>query len=341
MTNLYVFWRKTSDPPSPWTRLTRTNRYLRFDSNTSNHWVSIGSSTHKHSTSDGQIGNSVHNSPHLVSNYYKDYHVLTTHTHSLMNISTTNGNNNPIGFGLDIIYMDMATWESSIRSFPEGTILMSNGVLVDANLERYTLAEGKFIVHTTPETVVGTTTPHGHTISGSTGFADGATGALAGYGTDGRDMATSHTHDFSFVSEAKYVEPKKLLTRLYKVLATTSQAIAGTVVFVDGSVSENWEILTDWAGGSLHAYNCNPTLSGSDTHDQTFSGNSSEYNGPNRFNYQTYLNQTAYDSHYHTISGTLASASHVPLSRYIVPARLLNTLRKIKSYNNTPQIIGL
>lgn len=332
---MYVFWRKTEDPPSPWTRLTRTNRYLRFDSNTSNHWVSIGSSTHKHSTSDGQIGNSVHNSPHLVNDYDK-IHVLTTHTHSLMDISNTNGNNNPIGFGLDIIYMDLDTWESSVLSFPEGAVLMSSGILVDANLERYTLAEGKFIVHTTPETVVGTTTPHDHTISGSTGFADGATGALAvyGYGTNVCDASSSHTHDFSFVSEAKYVEPKKLLTRLYKVLATTSQAIAGTVVFVDGSVSENWEILTDWAGGSLYAYNCNPTLSGSDTHDQTFSGNSSEYNGPNSFDYQTYLNQTAYDSHYHTISGNLDEVSHLPISKKIIAAKLL-----LNSKKNTERII--
>lgn len=331
---MYVFWRKVEDPPSPWTRLTRTYRYLRFDSNTSNHWISIGSSTHNHSTSDGQIGNSVHNSPHLVSNYYKDYHILTTHTHSLMNISNTNSNNNPIGFGLDIIYTDLATWESEILSFPEGAILMSNGVLVDANLERYTIAEGKFIVHTTPETVVGTTTPHSHTISGSTGFADGATGALAGYDADGCDASSSHTHSFSFASEAKYVEPKKLLTRLYKVLAETSKAISGTVVFVDGSVSENWEILTDWAGGSLYAYNCDPTLSGSDTHTHTFSGNSDEYDGPDRFDYQTYLNQTAYDSHYHPVTGNLDEKSHIPASKQIIPARLLYSLQK-----NTERVI--
>lgn len=331
---MYVFWRKVEDPPSPWTRLTRTNRYLRFDSDTNYHWVSIGTSTHNHSTSNVQIGNSIHNSPHLVSNYYKDYNVLTTHSHSVSFVSDTNGNNNPIGFGLDIIYTDLATWESEILSFPEGAILMSNGVLVDANLERYTIAEGKFIVHTTPETVVGTTTPHDHTISGSTSFADGATGALAGYDTDGCDASSSHTHTFSFASEAKYVEPKKLLTRLYNVLAATSQAKSGTVVFVDGSVSENWEILTNWAGGSLYAYNCDPTLSGSDTHNQIFSGNSSEYNGPNRFDYQTYLNQTAYDSHYHTVTGNLDEVSHLPISKKIIPARLLYDSQK-----NTERII--
>ncbi|MFA5433765.1 MAG: hypothetical protein WC929_07500 [Bacilli bacterium] len=326
---MYVFWRKTEDPPSPWTRLTRTNRYLRFDSDTNNHWNSVGSSTHNHSSiSSVQLSNSVHTAPHLVSNYYKDYNVLTTHNHSVTNISNTSSNNNPIGFGLDIIYMDLDTWESSVLSFPEGTIIMSNGVLVDANLERYTVAEGKFIVHAIPETTIGTTTPHGHTVSGSSGFATGGTGSLAGYSTDGCDIATSHTHNFSFVSEAKYVEPKKLLTRLYKVLAETSKTVAGSVVFVDGSVSANWEILTDWASGNLYAYDCNPALTGSDVHEHTFSGNSIEYDGSDQLSYYTYLNQTAYDSHYHVVSGNLDNNEHIPASKKIIPARLLYDLQK-------------
>lgn len=324
---MYVFWRKSEDPPSPWTRLTRTNKYLRFDSNPSNHWNSVGSSTHNHDQSDVQMGNSVHETPHLVSDYYKDYNVMTTHTHSITNSSDTNGNNNPIGFGLDIMYMDLTTWESNIKSFPEGTILMSNGVLTDVNLERYSIAEGKFIVHATPETVVGTTTPHSHTISGSSGFSDGGGGALAGYGSDGRDKATSHTHNFNFASEAKYVEPKKLLTRMYKVLSDLSKVVSGIVVFVDGSVSENWEILTDWHGGNLKAYDCDPTLTGSDTHTHTISGNTDTYNGGNYFSY-TYLNQTAYDSHYHPITGNLDSISHIPASKKIIPARLLYDLQK-------------
>lgn len=255
---------------------------------------------------------------------------MTTHTHSITDSSDTNGNNNPIGFGLDIIYMDLATWESTTVSFPEGTILMSNGVLIDANLERYSIADGKFIVHATPESVVGTTTPHSHTISGSTGFSDGSGGALAGYGSDGRDIAKSHTHSFSFLSEAKYVEPKKLMTRLYKVLSATSIAVAGTVVFVDGSVSENWEILSDWHDGNLQAYDSNPTLTGSDTHSHTLSGNTNSYNGPNYLSFHTYLNQTAYDSHYHPITGDLDSVSHIPLSVKIVPAKLLYDLQKNK-----------
>jgi len=341
MTNLYVFWRKVADPPSPWTRLTRTNQYLRFNGTPGNHWTRTGATTHTHPSASINVGNSVHGGEMVTRlTPTNNDSIMGMHNHPVAGYSIENSNNNnPPGWGLDIIYMDLATWESSVRSFPEGTIIMSNGVLTDASLERYSSADGKYIVHTTPETTVGTTTPQNHTVSGSLSevqgvvFSDGSFAQLVG------DRALHHSHTFSFASEAKYVEPRNLVTRLYHALQNTSRAVAGSVVFVDGSVSANWEILTGWAGGNLKAGNSDPTLSGSDTHEQSLSGNSSTYNGPNAFSDLHY--DRCWDYHYHPIAGSLAAASHVPLSRYIVPARLLNTIRKITFYNNTPQIIGL
>jgi len=234
--------------------------------------------------------------------------------------------------------MDLATWESSVRSFPEGSIIMSNGTLADASLERYSAADGRYIVHTTPETSVGTSTPQSHTVSGSLGNVQGVVFSDGWFTQKVGDRAIHHGHTFSFASEAKYVEPRNLVTRLYHALQNTSRAVAGSVVFVDGSVGANWEILTGWAGGNLKAGNSDPTLSGSDTHTQTLSGNSSTYNGPNAFS-DLFYDRYCWDYHYHPITGSLAAASHVPSSRLIVPARLVKNLSKQRT--SAPQIIGL
>lgn len=339
MTNLYVFWRKVADPPSPWTRLTRTNQYLRFNGTPGNHWTQTGATTHTHPSASINVGNSVHSGENESHDESPNDSVMGTHIHPVAEYSIENSNNNnPPGWGLDIIYMDLITWESSVRSFPEGSIIMSNGVLVDASLERYSAADGRYIVHTTPETTMGTSTPQSHTVSGSLVAAGGGSDVALTSNWDG-DAACGHEHTFSFASEAKYVEPRNLVTRLYHALQNTSRAVAGSVVFVDGSVGANWEILTGWAGGNLKAGNSDPTLSGSDTHEHSLSGNSSIYDGPNRFvTISPYL-VSVWDYHYHPIAGSLAAASHVPSSRLIVPARLVKNLSKQRT--SAPQIIGL
>lgn len=340
MTNLYVFWKKVTDPPSPWTRLTRTNQYLRFNGTPANHWTQTGATTHTHPSASINVGNSVHGGEMGTRQTPTNDSIMGTHNdHPVTGYSIENANNNnPPGWGLDIIYMDLATWESSVRSFPEGSIIMSNGALVDASLERYSAADGKYIVHATPESTVGTTTPQSHTVSGSLGQAQGVVFLDGWFTQQTGDRALHHEHTFSIASEAKYVEPRNLVTRLYHALQNTSRAVAGSVVFVDGSVSANWEILTGWAGGNLKAGNSDPTLSGSDTHEQSLSGNSSTYDGPDAFSNQ-YYDRFCHDWHYHPITGTLASASHVPSNRLIVPARLLKNLSKRRT--NAPQIIGL
>jgi len=341
MTNLYIFWRKTDDPPSPWSRLTRTNQYLRFNGSTSNHWGQTGATVHTHPSATINVGNSVHSGEEGSHDGSPSDSVMGVHNNHPINsysIENTN-NNNPLGWGLDIIYMDLTTWESSIRSFPEGSIIMSNGALVDASLERYSAADGKYIVHATPETTVGTTTPQSHTVSGSLGSAQGVIFVNA-YFTQWRgDRALGHEHTFSFASEAKYVEPRNLVTRLYHALQNTSKAVAGSVVFVDGPVGANWEILTGWAGGNLKAGDSDPSLTGSDTHVQSLSGNSSTYDGPNAFTNLAPIYFSIWNAHYHPLTGSLATASHVPSSRLIVPARLVKNLSKQRT--NAPQIIGL
>ncbi len=347
MTNLYVFWRKAADPPSPWTRLTRTNKYMRFESSTSQFWDDIGQTTHTHSPGEFTVGNSVHSGPTQTRTGSSYDWIMGPHDHDFdffdPGITVGSANNNPIGFGLDIIYVDLATWEGSIRSFPEGSIIMSSGALVDASLERYSAADGKYIVHAEPETVVGTTTPHSHTVACPSGIEDayGSSATPANiYRTVRGDRGLGHNHTFSFESEAKYVEPKTLVTRLYHALQNTSKAVTGTVVFVDGSVTANWQILTGWDGYNFKAGNSDPTTSGSDTHPHTASGNSSVYDGPDAFTDDLSLDRTCYDSHYHPVSGSVGSGTHIPASKKIIPARLVKDLIKLRTVG-APQIIGL
>lgn len=343
MTNIYVFWRKVADPPSPWTRLTRTNQYLRFNASTGNHWGQTGATTHIHPSVSGySLGTSVHSGQAGANTGSAWDAIMGPHSNhpAPSSFGSNSNNNNPPGWGLDIIYVDMATWEGSIRSFPEGTIIMSNGALVDASLERYSAADGKYIVHATPESTVGTTTPQSHTVSGTTGISNGWMDAIASMlATIVGDRALNHDHTFAIDSEDLYVEPRNLVTRLYHAMQNTSRAVAGSVVFVDGAVGANWEILTGWAGGNLKAGNADPTLSGSDSHTQTFAGNSSTYDGPNAFNNAYIQDRTVWNSHYHPVSGTLDSVSHVPSSRLIVPVRLVKNLSKQRT--SAPQIIGL
>jgi|GEM_PF-1328964 hypothetical protein len=348
MTNIYVFWRKLTDPPSPWTRLTRTNKYLRFESTVSQFWDDIGATTHTHTAGEFTIGDSVHSGEFATRSGSSYDWIMLTHAHDFdffdPGITVGNANNNPIGFGLDIIYMDLATWETSVRSFPEGSIIMSNGALVDASLERYTTADGKYIVHAEPETVVGTTTPHSHTVACPSGIDDAygsssTPASMTPYQVVG-DRGLGHNHTFSFESEAKYVEPKTLVTRIYHAMQNTSKAVAGTVVFVDGSVTANWQILTGWDGYNLKAGNSDPTTSGSDTHTHTASGNTSVYDGPNAFTNDLYLDRVCYDSHYHPVSGSVGSGTHIPASKKIIPARLVKDLIKQRLVG-APQIIGL
>lgn len=347
MTNLYVFWRKTTDPPSPWTRLTRTNQYLRFNGTPGNHWTQTGAATHTHPSVSGfSLGDAVFSgSWNDIDGYSTPLeNVIGPHTNhaSSGSYSTNANNNNPSGLGLDIIYTDLPTWEAGIKCFPQGSVVLSNGVLVDAALSRYSAADGKFIYHGEPEVAVGTSTPQQHSVSGSLGSATGLSSVQAYSGVhNAGDRSISHSHTFAVDSEAKYVEPRSLVTRLYEATKKTSRALRDTVVFVDGNVGSNWEILTGWAGGSLKGGNSDPTLAGSDTHTQTFSGSSSTRNTENYFRRKSdaLVKVTGYDNHYHVASGTLDAVSHVPSSRLIVPARLVKNLSKQRT--SAPQIIGL
>ena len=245
---------------------------------------------------------------------------MAYHTHAQGTTNVVSANNLPPGYALDIIYMDMDQWKGMCK-FPIGSVVMSNGTLVDAELARFTSADGKYIYNDVPGSTQGTTT-HTHTVSGTTASTTpssvpGYTGGMVG------DRNQTHNHTFSITSNSGTNLPASLTTRLYYALQETSKALAGIVVFVDGSVDANWSILTGWAGTNLVSGNSDPALSGADSHTQTYSGYSSYFDSSGADQGE---DNNAIDNHRHPISGSLSSSSHVPPSKYIVPAVLLNTL---------------
>jgi len=265
---------------------------------------------------------------------------MDTHTHSQGSWSIANANNLPPGYALDIIYMDMTLWDTTVRTFPNGSVVMSNGVLTDSELTRFSSADGKFIYNNTPGSTKGTDTTHTHLVTGTIASRTPSVAGYAYYNNGGIDENANHSHSISITSSSASSLPQILTTRLYYTLQETSKALAGIVVFVDGSVGADWSILTGWANSNLVSGNSDPTLSGSDTHTQTITGNSKNYNASGRIVDTGFGEPSCVDNHAHYISATLTSTSVVPESKYVIPAVLLNTLYK-KSSGAQVRIIGM
>jgi len=131
--------------------------------------------------------------------------------------------------------MDLVAWEANECRFPDGAVIMSYQALTtDTTLARFTAADGKFIMNTTPGATGGNTNTKNHTCQGTTGsWGSGDYDWTAG-GTDLMGIKASHTHSLSLISDSVYTPPRQLVTRLYEALALTLNAQAGSVVFVMG-----------------------------------------------------------------------------------------------------------
>jgi hypothetical protein len=235
-------------------------------------------------------------------------------------------NNDPAWYGLDLIYMDLSTWETYEKRFPDGAVVLSSQALSDPGfMERFTAADGKYIVNTTPETTGGVTENKQHYCTGTTGAGKGAVSIEVEYWSVFVNYS-DHTHNAAAWSDGRTNEPRNLTTRLYEILAQTISAKTGTVVFCDGAPGANWEIQSSWADANLKSGDSNPTLSGADSHDQSISGNTGTHNGGlsnvNGFGDGATSRQYALLNHVHPFSATLAAESHVPLSSLLVPYKL-------------------
>ena len=323
LTNIYVFWKNAADPPAPWTRLTRTNNYIRLTSSTANHMSQTGASTHTGTFSGWSCSGG---SPTTLS-YQGDFGEnpadgMPPHSHTEPSWSISSNNNNPPYYGLDIIYMDLATWEVYERKFPVGTILVSNNTLTESSqLARFASADGYYIVHASPGTIGGSSSAQNHRCQGTTGSTN--PGATTGWNAGGAGSYKNivHSHTIDLYTDSKYPEPRNLVTRLYEALQTFPANQTGIVAFVDGTPTNHWTILTGWADSNLKAGNSNPSLTGSDTHTQSISGSTSSFSHNDSLGGGSYGSAVISSPHSHAVSATL-TANHVPLSRYLVPVQL-------------------
>jgi hypothetical protein len=344
MTNIYVFWKTANDPPSPWTRLTRRGRYVRFTDSFANHLSQVGAATHNHGNTMGSYNCGSGNELSYGSEYST---AMPAHSHTNPSWTISSNNNDPPYYGLDIIYMDLATWEAEECRFPEGAVILSSQGLSESEyLARFTAADGKFILNTTPGVTGGNTNTQRHRCQGTTGsYGSGTYWVGGGYDQCAR-CPNGHAHAVDLYSDYKYQGPRQLVTRLYEALAQTLNAQAGTVVFCDGTPSSNWEILTGWKDANLMPGNSDPTLSGADSHTQAISGNSSSVTLDSTHASDAPFNVVVQLIHSHAISATLSAASHVPLSVLLVPIKLKATLTPPEppashASNANAQFIGL
>jgi hypothetical protein len=341
MGNIFVGWIDVSDPPSPWTRLTRQGKYIRNTSDYSNHLVATGSATHNH---DGTLGSwSCNNDTAVKIDSWENYQsAMTVHSHNApSSVSTGSVDNDPPYYGIDLIYMDATTWENSVRSFPVGTLILSYSSINDDSLSRHSASDGYFLYNTTPGTVSGSSSTHNHAISGTTA-ASGTSGITKDYTDVNYGTApTSHTHTISITSSSTYPEPAYVQTRLYEVTSIVNKAFQYTVAFFSDTPSSNWTILTAWTNRLIKGGDSDPTNGGSDTHNHTFSGTTSAWiqASPTLEIGNDESSTNTATSHSHTVSGTLASVSNVPPSTQLVPAYLAVTL-SIGSVA-IPQLVGL
>jgi hypothetical protein len=334
MSNILFFWMESYDPPSPWTRLTRQGKYIRLTDSAANHLATIGATTHNH---DNEVASfSIGNCPAYSLVVEGAYYAEGIHNHSNpSSYAITSANNDPAYYGLDLIYMDFAVWKASYRTIPYGAVVLSAQALSESpNLARFTTADGKYILNTTPGTEGGSTGTRSHTVTATT--ASGGTGIAAASGSNLKNQL-SHTHTISLTSGGNTNEPRNLTTRLYEVLSLILAAKADMVAFCDGTPDEDWEILSGWKDANLKSGDSDPTLSGSDTHNETVSGNTNPNTGSNNRSSGTEGQSGVKVDHVHPVSGTFKTVSHIPESCYLMPIRLT------KSYSLSrprAQIIG-
>lgn len=331
MTNLMAFW-GGGTPPSPWQKLTTWDgKYLRFSSTYSQHGTTGGSATHYHTTTNWSVGNNSTSSQYTeIGSVSK----LKAHTHAAPTSPTVaNANNDPLYYTLELIYMDLAEWESSERRFPSGAIVLSDAVISWSAVARFTAADGKLIKLGTAGSTGGLDTAS-HTVTGN--LHDGSSGvSLDNFMQQwSAPNNVSHGHTVSAMSSAKTTLPKHVRTRLYSFTETSDRAEAGIICFVDNTPTAKWTLI-DWSDCFLYSSDENPNTQGVSTHNHTgVSCTSSGYTATApAVIYGENSTAVSVNPHTHNVTFDLATANHEPPFVNLVPVKLNTTLYHVNSYD--------
>lgn len=327
MTYYYFLFDGTGGTPTGYTAITAYDgKYLRFSNSYAGFGSTGGSATHTHTTSSASVGTCGTYSDKQQSG--SGAAIQQAHSHSApTSYGGLSANNAPSYYTLQLIRIDMTTWENSYKKFPIGSILLASSTLSGfTELSRFTSADGKLIKLGTAGSTGGSAT-HTHTLTGTlqnntSTYNSNTSSDYPAYPT----LADSHNHTVSITTPSVDIMPIRIQTRMYKVLSKAYRAAAGCIAFADGNPSANWE-LVDWNGYFLQSVDSDVVTTGSSTHaHSSLSGTSSGHNPGTVAAKDANAINTANRPHYHSFSINMDSIAHTPEYVDLVPIRLKNTL---------------
>jgi hypothetical protein len=342
MPNLYLFI-DGSPTPSGYTRVTTQNeRYIRATKTPAEGATTGGSATHTHTTSGASVANNIITQPKKSEAYPTvDKSPLKIHNHSPGTFTVANANNDPSFYDLEMITIDMTTWETSYRTFPVGSILASAAAVNSPEVARFAAADSKYIRLGTAGTTGGNAT-HTHSATSTLASGNGSSSSTFHLGSGFNIYRNdAHTHTTSDTSSSTTSLPMSVATRLYQVASYVKYSTGGLIAFTDGTPSANWSIV-DWDGCHLVSANSDATISGSNSSTHSLSGTSSSYTGVvlNTVSIGSSPVNTTSLNHTHTYSATLANADMSPLYLKLVPIVLNSTLYAATG-GRGGQVVGL
>ena len=344
MPNLYFFIDSTATPLG-YTRVTGYNgRYLKATKTPAEGATTGGSATHTHTTSGASVANSANVTDYTSSSIDTTYTPLRSHNHAAGTFTVGSANNDPSFYELELITIDMDTWERTHRTFPVGSILASQSTVAGIELARFTAADSKYIKLGTAGTTGGSSV-HTHTATSTVASGNGGTSVYYAVGSDELMWRNNaHTHTTSDTSSSTTSLPASVATRLYQIASMVKHSTGGLIAFTDGTPSANWTVV-DWDGYHLVSANSDATKTGNNNSTHSLSGTTSLDEG--RFaagvdvvTGSAFMFGAAPQFHAHTYSATLANADMSPQYVKLVPIVLNSTLYAATG-GRGGQIVGL
>ena len=325
MTNLYLLWKGGTVPSLFSKEASWDGRFLKFTNDVENHGVTGGNDSHEHVPSYG-IGEA---SSVSVDSYTAGLYVIKGHTHGAPASPTgLEGDNDPPYYDLELIKIDLETFESS-GCLPVGAVIPALGVLSESQLSRLSAADGKLIRLGTAGTNGGTS-DHGHTVAGDVASSSSSSDCVrtSGLSHSSQPTCEAHSHSTEITTDSKSNLPKRIQTRLYEVVSLVGEIPAGIIGFVDGVPSEKWESV-GWDDAFLEPTDQDAASAGQNTHNHNGNGTSGDYTATPRNQYYGYSGSDSSRveiTHNHSVELTLLDADHQPRYVTLYPVRLVSSI---------------
>lgn len=325
MTNMYVL--ATGNLPSPWARVaTYDGRYVRFTSSTGSHGVTGGASQHNHPSAATESGPSNNTSYGGSPGTY----CMKSHTHTIASATSGSSNNDPLYYSYALWRIDLGIWDANYRNFPAEATVLAKSTISCLGMDRFSSGDGRLIKLGSPGTSGGRSVHTDHSISVTLASMT-PDGGGDEYSASIGAPRTTHGHTATLPSVASNsIIPAYIQLRLYRVTSETDRAPQNIICFFDGTPNSNWTQLG--LGDSMFPMgsDSDPTTGGADSHGHSGTEcTSTDYKTSSAVRaHYTYV-YNSLQTHHHSVTITLNSASHVPQYVSLCPYYLNTTLYPI------------